>query len=52
MKHVCTMTRRVVFPARSSLLEIQQKITTLGAFAGVLGTFGEAIGVFVSLGDS
>ena len=38
-------------PASASLLETQQKVTIFAVFATALGNFGEAIGVWLGLGD-
>ena len=51
MKHLKATSRIASVPAQASLIEAQQKVGVFGAFAASLGTFGDAIGTFLGLGE-
>ncbi len=52
MKHLNPTTKIKSVPAAASLLETQAKVAIFGGIAAALGTLGEALGIFIGLGDN
>jgi hypothetical protein len=51
MKHINPTTKFTAQPAPASLLETQVKVAIFGSFATALGAFGNAISIFLGLGE-